>query len=219
VVQTQETQAYDNHPQQRRRQWNLQACTLDRGMEKGGDRPKPILPVAHLEAVPTGRVSYSSSRWTLNSRRCRSKDTRHRRGFVDDGPLPVLGHLAHLEAQVVDDSFHAQPPFLKHPRGILQRLNTSFLVLGEVRERWLPARVLLEQATIPLRRMIGEAPRNLVEDDLRVGVHQHLLTSKTSEVRVMSRRLQICRPKQNSSRIVVSDYYNRSSSERNSRSR
>ena len=193
-----------------------------------GSAFNPRWPIPNVRAAPTNSATPGTSR-APRATCAVTKLIPVITNFGQDFTLAV-GWPSPIEAQVVDDSFHAQPPFLKYPRGILQRLNTGFLVLGKVRERRRPTRVLPGQASIPLRLMIGEASRDLVEDDLRVGVHQHLLTPQTSKMKVMSRWLQIYGPKQNPPRIVgsgyqlltligspVVDHYNQSDSERDSR--
>jgi hypothetical protein len=160
----------------------------------------------HVDAVPMGRGGCGSGRWVLCSLRRWSQHPYHRCGFVHDGVLPVLGDFPDFQSQVIHRALHACVPFIEHTGCFLQGTNTLLLIHGEFREGGLPARRLLCETAIELHFMIREATSDFVEDDLRVGIHHHLPLTKTSIVRMNTRRLQIDFRHRRRPRIAVSKY-------------
>jgi hypothetical protein len=159
-------------------------------MNKGGDRPKLILSGMKFDVVPMGRVGRRSGGCVLGSRRGRREYPNHGGRFVHDSPLPMTLNLAHLQAQIIHGAFHPHTPFVERTGGFLERPDTIALVFGKIRERRLPARFLLRRAPIPFGIMISESASDLVQDDLSIWIHENLLTTKTSEMGMNTRRIQ-----------------------------
>jgi len=95
--------------------------TLDRGMNKGCNRPISTLPVDEVDAVPMGPIGYDSGRWEAGSQRRTGGQRRwwssvQKRRFmrrrVDDA-LVVLVQLHHLQANIIHGSINHRAPLLE----------------------------------------------------------------------------------------------------------
>lgn len=111
--------------------------------------------------------------------------------------LPMLGQLAHLQADVVDSTLDFRLPVFEGCGHMLQHVNLRVLRDLEVSELALPLVVRLGEARLPLVVSLGEVCLLLglqifevlgegVDDDFCLRVHGSLAALKSCEV-VMAR--------------------------------
>lgn len=110
----------------------------------------------------------------------------------------MLVELLHLQTDVVDRGLRLETPLLESVRGLLERGNTSLVVILEIQELALPSGVTVGEALVPLGIVLGESLGDLVDEalgylidgNLGFRIHGVVMVLKMSVVVVRGRKIQ-----------------------------
>ena len=84
--------------------------TLDRGRDVGRYRPKTLIPVVQIIAVPSGAVSLQDRRVVFQRRRRLAEEAWFGARHVSHRLIPLFVHLPQLQLDVVQSAFHLRTP-------------------------------------------------------------------------------------------------------------